>query len=92
MIFCIDYALANQTTIWKNRAIGNLEPAPGVYGFIVSVQIGNQHECGGAIYGKRFVITAATCVRDISNEDISIFAGETRLNEKLTNGSSVQSR
>lgn len=82
VIFCIVYAIANQTTIWKTRVIGNFEPALGVYGFIVSVQIRNQHVCGGAIYNKRFVITAATCVRDISNEEISIFAGETRLNER----------
>lgn len=82
VVFCIAYAMANQSNILKALVIGDITVGKGVYGFIVSVQYRRDHICGGAIYGKRTIITAASCIKGQSVETISIFAGETKLDEK----------
>lgn len=88
VISCIAYAMANHPTNLAPRVIGNVAPNPSVYGFIVSVQIDNRHACGGAIFGKRFIVTSATCVRDVQTNQLTIFAGETRLSK--TNSASAR--
>lgn len=88
VISCVAYAIANHPTNLAPRVIGNYPPNPSVYGFIVSVKIDNRHACGGAIFGKRFIVTSATCLRDVQPNHLTIFAGETRLSE--TNSASAR--
>jgi len=36
---------------------------PGEFPYVVSLQLNDEHICGGLIYNDRFVLTAATCVQ-----------------------------
>ena len=59
----------------KERIInGTYSPARGAYPFMVNIKLGWQHWCGGALYDKITVISAAHCFwrgQDVS--DLKLF-------------------
>ncbi len=51
------------------------------WSWTISIQIGNNHFCGGSILNEQYIITAATCLIDRMNNlsSISVCAGTNRL-------------
>ncbi|XP_034474814.1 trypsin beta-like [Drosophila innubila] len=65
----------------ENRIIGGtdeeIENAP----WQISLQYKKQHICGGSIYSKDIIITAAHCVEKLSAEEFEIRAGSSKQSE-----------
>jgi len=47
-----------------HRIVGGVEARPGSHPWIVSLQMGESHFCGGTLIAPKVVITAAHCVAD----------------------------
>jgi len=60
-----------------NASIGTIQP--GDYPFMVSIEIGGNHTCGGFIYNQEWVITAASCVANKSVSDVKVVVGQLSL-------------
>lgn len=52
---------------------------PDDYPFMVSIEIGGNHTCGGFIYNEEWVITAASCVANKSVSDVKVVVGQLSL-------------
>lgn len=68
------------------RIIGGQEVSRGKYPFMASVQFGKQHFCGGSLYRRDVVITAAHCVSDITDANAAMFTvsiGQTLLSDQV---------
>lgn len=52
---------SNQPRFIFSRIIGGEEAVPYSWPWQVSVQISDQHICGGAVLAKEWVVTAAHC-------------------------------
>lgn len=57
------------------KVIGGVFAAPGQFPHQVSIQLKQQHHCGGSIIGPRIILTAAQCVYGIDANDLSVVAG-----------------
>lgn len=51
-----------------SRIIGGMEAGEGEFPWQVSIQVANQHMCGGAILSSWWILTAAHC---LNSEEIS---------------------
>jgi len=56
------------------RIIGG-QPAAQSYSWMVSIQNGGQHFCGGVLIHKDFVLTAAHCTQDFIPQELSVVIG-----------------
>lgn len=45
-----------------SRIIGGIEAEAGEFPWLVSIQAGNEHFCGGAIIDEWWIVTAAHCL------------------------------
>lgn len=61
------------------RIIGGSSVKPNEIPYLVSIQSGGKHICGGSILNENFVITAARCVEE--PDDLSVVAGEHNLED-----------
>ncbi|XP_063700114.1 coagulation factor IX-like [Culicoides brevitarsis] len=61
------------------RIIGGSSVKPNEIPFVVSVQSGGVHVCGGSILNENYVLTAARCVEE--SEDLTVVAGEHNLED-----------
>lgn len=61
------------------RIIGGSSVKPNEIPYLVSIQSGGKHICGGSILNENFVITAARCVEE--PDDLSVAAGEHNLED-----------
>ncbi|XP_069872119.1 serine protease 55 isoform X1 [Dipodomys merriami] len=64
-----------------SRIVGGLEAEVGEFPWQISIQVRNQHLCGGSIISAWWVLTAAHCVnsQDIFPVELSIIVGTTNL-------------
>ncbi|XP_075255824.1 trypsin-2-like [Convolutriloba macropyga] len=65
-----------QAPLYENRRIvnGSWIPTKGAFPFIVNIKVGWQRWCGGAVYDKYTVISAAHCFCDSQNlNDLKLF-------------------
>lgn len=53
----------------SNRIIGGEPALPGHFPYQVSIRKNNNHVCGGAIINPYFILTAATCVTIVTNNN-----------------------
>lgn len=67
----------------STRIIGGKRVSPNEIPYLVSIQSGGSHICGGSILNENFVITAAQCVNE--PEDLSVVAGEHNLEDDSGN-------
>uniref|UniRef100_A0A8C8ZJS7 Serine protease 55 n=1 Tax=Prolemur simus TaxID=1328070 RepID=A0A8C8ZJS7_PROSS len=60
-----------------SRIIGGLEAEVGEFPWQVSIQVGNEHFCGGSILDKWWILTAAHCLNSvaISAADLNVVVG-----------------
>lgn len=55
--------------------IGGEEASSGEFPFVVSLQSGGEHFCGGSLIGSDRVLTAAHCLVGYSASDITVRGG-----------------
>ena len=68
------------------RIIGGNEVSRGKYPFMASLQFDGQHFCGGSLYRRNVVITAAHCVDDVTDdnaEEHTVTIGQTLLSDDI---------
>src|ERR1051325_242246 len=68
------------------RIIGGHEVSRGKYPFMASLQSGGRHFCGGSLYRRDVVITAAHCVNDVTDGNaagLSVTIGQTLLSDDI---------
>lgn len=68
------------------RIIGGHEVSRGKYPFMASLQLNRQHFCGGSLYRRDVVITAAHCVKDITDQNAAsrtVTVGQTLLSDEI---------
>ncbi|XP_036281106.2 serine protease 55 [Pipistrellus kuhlii] len=60
-----------------SRIIGGMEAEEGEFPWMVSIQAGNQHFCGGTIINNWWIVTAAHCLSndELNPMDLSIVLG-----------------
>lgn len=61
------------------------EAIPHIAPYIVSLQIKNEHQCGGTILNNNWILTAAHCLPDSQIQQITINAGYHDLKEHQSN-------
>ncbi|XP_034034844.1 transmembrane protease serine 2 [Thalassophryne amazonica] len=66
----------------STRIVGGTDAAPGAWPWQVSLQINNQHLCGGSIITLYWIVSAAHCFKKYNNPEIwRVQAGKLRLSE-----------
>ena len=68
------------------RIIGGHEVSRGKYPFMASLQSGGSHFCGGSLYYRDVVITAAHCVNNVTDGNaagLSVTIGQTLLSDDI---------
>ncbi|XP_063984407.1 chymotrypsin-2-like [Diachasmimorpha longicaudata] len=70
-------ALSSGATI--ERIVGGRDAPAGKYPYQVSLQKNNRHFCGGSIINKRWILTAAHCLRGQSPSAIRVLVGTNSL-------------
>ncbi|XP_066594731.1 chymotrypsin-2-like [Prorops nasuta] len=63
----------------SGRIVGGKDSSEGKYPYQVSIQYIGRHNCGGSIINKRYILTAAHCLRGRIQNFLTIVAGITRL-------------
>lgn len=63
------------------RIVGGQEANIKDYPWQVSIQRGNSHLCGGSLYSKDIVITAAHCIDNATTEYLQVRLGSAKFNE-----------
>jgi len=58
------------------RIVNGNATSPGAYPWAVGIQFGSKLYCGGSIITNRFVLTAAHCVKGISERRIRLILGD----------------
>lgn len=69
-----------------SRIIGGNEASRGMYPFMASLQLDRRHRCGGSLYRRDLVITAAHCVRGMTDqiaERYVVTVGQTLLSDEI---------
>nr|XP_036231789.1 serine protease SP24D-like [Bactrocera oleae] len=66
------------------RIVSGSNAARGQFPYQVSVRVGGEHVCGGALISQSFVVTAAHCVASISPTFLTVQAGTINLTEAGT--------
>lgn len=66
----------------KPRMVNAISAKHGQFQYQVSIQVENEHICGGGIIDDKLILTAAHCVIDtetneLDNEEYTIIAGTT---------------
>jgi len=78
------------------QIVGGFEAYANEFPFLISLQMkyayGYYHVCGGSIYNKRFIITAAHCVSGASASSLNVVAGEHDLSSVSNNEQVVNVR
>ncbi|XP_065283434.1 serine protease 33-like [Dermacentor albipictus] len=63
----------------RSRIVGGRDAYDGEFPWIVSLRINGQHECGGTIIGKRWILTAAHCLQRATLRNLRVRVGEYHL-------------
>ncbi|XP_015120601.2 complement factor D-like [Diachasma alloeum] len=58
-----------------SRIVGGTEAKEGKYPYQISLLYYGRHNCGGAIIHKRYIVTAAHCVQNVSPSALTIVVG-----------------
>ncbi|XP_017154080.1 trypsin alpha-like [Drosophila miranda] len=80
MLFKVSLLFATATLLSAGRVpriIGGQDTPIEDDSWQVSLVLGGDHACGGSIYSKDFVITAAHCVSKVNPEELQVRAGST---------------
>ncbi|MEE6527066.1 hypothetical protein FKM82_028142 [Ascaphus truei] len=59
----------------RGRILGGQESVPSVRPYMVSVQLNGIHRCGGLLIAEQWVLSAAHCLPDMSNETLHVVLG-----------------
>lgn len=73
-------AASTQAGAVTQRIIGGTDASSGAYPWMVSIQSGGQHFCGGSLIADQWVLTAAHCVEDQQASRVQVAVGEHDLN------------
>ncbi|XP_040355567.2 serine protease 33-like [Ixodes scapularis] len=71
--------LCGKQQVRSGRIVGGHDAYDGEFPWIVSLRINGQHECGGTIVAKRWIVTAAHCLQRASLRSLRIRVGEYNL-------------
>ncbi|KAH6930000.1 hypothetical protein HPB50_007940 [Hyalomma asiaticum] len=73
----------------RSRIVGGRDAYDGEFPWIVSLRINGQHECGGTIIGKRWILTAAHCLQRATLRNLRVRVGEYHLYQAESGHSSL---
>ncbi|CAN7983262.1 unnamed protein product, partial [Ixodes hexagonus] len=71
--------ICGKQQVRTGRIVGGHDAYDGEFPWIVSLRINGQHECGGTIVAKRWIVTAAHCLQRASLRSLRIRVGEYHL-------------
>uniref|UniRef100_A0A336M1M7 CSON009849 protein n=1 Tax=Culicoides sonorensis TaxID=179676 RepID=A0A336M1M7_CULSO len=61
------------------RIVGGAPAEEGQFPYQVSIRVLGSHSCGGSIYNKRWIVTAAHCIFGLPASFYKVVTGSTRL-------------
>ncbi|KAF5287776.1 hypothetical protein FQA39_LY15712 [Lamprigera yunnana] len=79
VLFAVSVSCAPKS--FNSRIVGGHTATDGQFPYQVSIQYRGSHNCGGSILDSRTILTAAHCLADYNNDDLTVVVGTNKYNQ-----------
>ncbi|XP_063973029.1 chymotrypsin-2-like [Diachasmimorpha longicaudata] len=80
-VFCLFECNKCEEENPRPKIVGGYPASEGQFPYQVSLRVKGRHFCGGSIINKRWILTAAHCLRGFNDSAITVVVGTTKLDE-----------